>query len=646
MKSSGHRKNARAGLAAGLAASIVASVAGGAAAADWGARDADIRQEIILSPGIGGLRLPQEVRDFPVAVRLSSQTLSFDDLGDTADGLSVYDADGAVIPHYVENYNPAARIATLWLGVDRLNPADPARPVYLYYGDGGDGSTADPAAVFSAYRGFFDFSVPATDPSEPEDADEAPVEEEGGEEEAGETPRVTVPNLAGDGELAGLRTTPGFAGDSLQLFQEAGHPIPDLLGADAEAFTLSFWWRSTENAGEATILSGQTAAGPVTLRLEGGRPTVDLPPTGTGQEAGEAPGEQEGGAESPDAIAGQTAFVPSVWHHLALRYDGEIVSLFVDGERIGERRRVGMAGLRDILVGSAPRPEQGGDQAGDTDAPALLGLMDNVAIAATPLSDITLFAASQADAGRGLVSFGPEQERAGLFDFSYMITVLINVTLEGWVVIAICMILLIIAILVMAAKSAHIARVEGRNREFSKEFDRRFSRELLSVQAEPMARRYRVSTLAELFDTAAAELDEAAAEVTNDAGPEFDTGRVAALRARLNRKLIEQDNRLSKRLVLLTFAIAGGPFLGLLGTVIGVMITFAAIAEEGNVDITAVGPGVAAALLTTVAGLAVAIPSLFGYNMILPRIKAIKADGRSFAETLVARISQRFGTRA
>ena len=631
MKSSGHRKNARAGLAAGLAASIVASVAGGAAAADWGARDADIRQEIILSPGIGGLRLPQEVRDFPVAVRLSSQTLSFDDLGDTADGLSVHDADGAVIPHYVENYNPTARIATLWLGADRLNPANPARLVYLYYGDGEDGSAADPAAVFSAYRGFFDFSVPATDPSEPEDADEAPVEEE-----AGETPRVTVPNLAGDGQLAGLRTTPGFAGDSLQLFQDAGHPIPDLLGADAEAFTLSFWWRSTENAAEATILSGQTAAGPVTLRLAGGRPTVDLPPAGTEQEAG----------ETPDAIAGQTAFVPSVWHHLALRYDGEIVSLFVDGERIGERRRVGMAGLRDILLGSAPLPEQGGDQAGDADAPALLGLMDNVAIAATPLSDITIFAASQADAGRGLVSFGPEQERAGLFDFSYMITVLINVTLEGWVVIAICMILLIIAILVMAAKSAHIARVEGRNREFSKEFDRRFSRELLSVQAEPMARRYRVSTLAELFDTAAAELDEAAAEVTNDAGPEFDTGRVAALRARLNRKLIEQDNRLSKRLVLLTFAIAGGPFLGLLGTVIGVMITFAAIAEEGNVDITAVGPGVAAALLTTVAGLAVAIPSLFGYNMILPRIKAIKADGRSFAETLVARISQRFGTRA
>ena len=70
-------------------------------------------------------------------------------------------------------------------------------------------------------------------------------------------------------------------------------------------------------------------------------------------------------------------------------------------------------------------------------------------------------------------------------------------------------------------------------------------------------------------------------------------------------------------MVLLTIAISGGPFLGLLGTVVGVMITFAAIAAAGDVNINAIAPGISAALLATVAGLAVAIPALFGYNYLI-----------------------------
>ncbi len=90
-------------------------------------------------------------------------------------------------------------------------------------------------------------------------------------------------------------------------------------------------------------------------------------------------------------------------------------------------------------------------------------------------------------------------------------------------------------------------------------------------------------------------------------------------------------------MVLLTIAISGGPFLGLLGTVVGVMITFAAIAACGDVNVNAIAPGVAAALVATVAGLAVAIPSLFGYNWLNSRIKAINAENRVFVDEFVAR---------
>jgi biopolymer transport protein ExbB len=93
-------------------------------------------------------------------------------------------------------------------------------------------------------------------------------------------------------------------------------------------------------------------------------------------------------------------------------------------------------------------------------------------------------------------------------------------------------------------------------------------------------------------------------------------------------------------MVLLTIAISGGPFLGLLGTVVGVMITFAAIAATGDVNINAIAPGIAAALVATVAGLGVAIPSLFGYNYLITRIKDVTAETQVFIDEFVTKLAE------
>ena len=92
---------------------------------------------------------------------------------------------------------------------------------------------------------------------------------------------------------------------------------------------------------------------------------------------------------------------------------------------------------------------------------------------------------------------------------------------------------------------------------------------------------------------------------------------IDTIRASLDRITAYEGQRLNSLMVLLTIAISGGPFLGLLGTVVGVMITFAAIAATGDVNINAIAPGIAAALVATVAGLGVAIPALFGYNYLI-----------------------------
>src|SRR5262249_32595540 len=119
---------------------------------------------------------------------------------------------------------------------------------------------------------------------------------------------------------------------------------------------------------------------------------------------------------------------------------------------------------------------------------------------------------------------------------------------------------------------------------------------------------------------------------------------IAAIRAALDAGLVREIQALNRLMVILTIAISGGPFLGLLGTVIGVMITFAAIAMSGDVNINAIAPGVAGALMATVAGLAVAIPALFGYNYLSIRIRDLTSDMQVFVDELIARMAETYSS--
>ncbi len=117
---------------------------------------------------------------------------------------------------------------------------------------------------------------------------------------------------------------------------------------------------------------------------------------------------------------------------------------------------------------------------------------------------------------------------------------------------------------------------------------------------------------------------------------------VNSIRSGLEAYVTREVQSLNRNMVLLTIAVSGGPFLGLLGTVLGVMITFAAIAASGDVNIAAIAPGVPAALLTTVFGLIVAIPALFGYNWLATRIKAMVADMHVFTEEFITKMAEQY----
>ena len=104
------------------------------------------------------------------------------------------------------------------------------------------------------------------------------------------------------------------------------------------------------------------------------------------------------------------------------------------------------------------------------------------------------------------------------------------------------------------------------------------------------------------------------------------------------RSVAEESLKYEEKMVLLGSIVTGAPFLGLLGTVWGVMDAFGAMSTASSASLQALAPGVSGALLTTVSALVVAIPAVFGYNYLLQNTKIALIELENFASTISDRI--------
>jgi len=110
----------------------------------------------------------------------------------------------------------------------------------------------------------------------------------------------------------------------------------------------------------------------------------------------------------------------------------------------------------------------------------------------------------------------------------------------------------------------------------------------------------------------------------------------------MERAVGEGALRLESQMIILATAVSGAPFVGLLGTVWGVMETFADVAKSGSANLAAMAPGVSAALITTVTGLLVAIPAMFGYNYLVTSVRAMIVELDNFAAELTSAFEHRY----
>ena len=110
----------------------------------------------------------------------------------------------------------------------------------------------------------------------------------------------------------------------------------------------------------------------------------------------------------------------------------------------------------------------------------------------------------------------------------------------------------------------------------------------------------------------------------------------------MDRTSDEAVNNLERHVSFLATTGSVAPFIGLMGTVWGVMVSFVNIGAQGSATLVVVAPGIAEALIATIAGLAAAIPSVIGYNHCLGKLREI---GHSAAQFTSEYLDRRLGAR-
>ena len=131
-------------------------------------------------------------------------------------------------------------------------------------------------------------------------------------------------------------------------------------------------------------------------------------------------------------------------------------------------------------------------------------------------------------------------------------------------------------------------------------------------------------------------------DMTSEAHRRLSLNQLETLRSVIDRNVADEALNLEEQMGMLATAVSAAPFLGLLGTVWGVMDAFAGMAESGNAALSAVAPGISGALLTTIVGLIVALPSMVGYNLLSSKIRHISVQMDNFAQEFISEIQNTY----
>ncbi|MEI6819852.1 MAG: DUF2341 domain-containing protein [Verrucomicrobiota bacterium] len=553
-----------------------------------------------------------------VLVRLFDGNFQFAGAREDGSDLRFVAADGkTILPHQIERFDNLINEGFVWVKLPDVKPAT-KQTFHVYFGN--TEATLPPAAkptdAFDSDTSLvYHFSERAT----------APVD------------ATTNGNNAATG---GAAAEGSIIGSGLRLMGTAPITIPasaSLEWKQNQSLTISAWVKPTAHQDKAILISRVDDKTSMRLLIDQGVPYVEV------------------------VNAGNTVRTPAgapvaagTWSHFALVADGKTLRLFLNGALYASVDGA-LPTLNSPLILGGLATEVAGVN-------GYTGEFDEFSISKTARSAgwvklVSVNQGSSESAQRALSLGTIEGDGAGeqsklMEHLSLFGDIAKNMMFDGWIAIGVCTIMIVIGWTVAIRKFIYLNSIEKGTEFFLKQW-KSLSTDLTALNPEDKSS---VNSLGGKIDAAEQEMIEksplfhiyhiGSEEIRHRLDKDYNrveglSGRsIQAIRASLDAGLVHESHRLSDGLVYLTISIAGGPYVGLLGTVVGVMITFAIIAKSGEVNVNSIAPGIASALLATVVGLVVAIPALFIYSYLNGRIKNSLALMQVFIDEFVAKMAE------
>jgi biopolymer transport protein ExbB len=561
------------------------------------------RQPLTLDLAAGGV--PEDTGATTLLVRLSDSNFPFTTAREDGSDLRIIAADGKTqLAYQIESWDPLLHEAFIWVHVPSAE-ASGKQTFQLYSGN------PTPDAPPKATDAF--------------DSDTALVWHFAGR---GVAPTDTTAN--NNSALAPATTAEGsLIGNGLRLLAT---PIsfpesPSLEWKPDQTLTLATWIKPTALQENAVLLSRGEGPTLFQILLNQGVPTLKV-----------------GSLTSPAAAA-----IPAQsWSHLAVVADGKALKIFLNGDLYTTLAAALPASVSPITLGAATS-----GFSGEVDEFSISRIARSSAwIKASAVNQGTTDKASLL-CSLGTVEGGIAVEQSHLMQhLSLFGDIAKNMMFDGWIAIGVCAIMIVVGWTVAVKKFIYLNSIEKGTKVFLGQW-KSLSTDLTALDPGDKTNTSSLggqvnssdqgviekSPLYHIYQIGSEEIRHRLAK--DGSRVQGLSGRsIQAIRASLDAGLVHESHRLSDGLVYLTISIAGGPYVGLLGTVVGVMITFAIIAKSGEVNVNSIAPGIASALLATVVGLVVAIPALFIYSYLNGRIKNSLGLMQVFIDEFVAKMAE------
>ena len=561
-----------------------------ATAQAWWQDDWHYRKQIAVDTTPQGASINQALGRTALLVRLHTGNFTFDGVKEDGSDLRFVAADDkTVLNHQIESFDALMGMALIWVDVPNVEGGQ-RQDIWMYYGNQKAPATGNGQLTFDPnYTALYHF------------------------EGATGTPAKDTTAYGNTAQSATGAAIEGVLGRALQF---SGQPLllpasPSLQHSAGSAFTFSAWLRLDQANGEQLILVRREGANSLLVGVNQGVPFVEI--------------------DGQRAVATQP-LNPGQWQHVALTAEGAKVTLYING-REGAALAQAMPAFNSVMAIGADLHE-GPFQ-------PFVGAIDELRLSkvARPAPLLLADATSQGAESK-LVAYGVDEEQSG-FGFGSLGFLLNAVPVDAWVIIAVLVLMMFQSWIIMLRKNRTLSRVTAANEDFRVQFAKVGTRLEMFADDTQLAQRLQHSPLWRLYQVAVKEIRTRREQGADTSSVSAAT--IEAIRCSMDGVRTRENQQLSSKLSTLSNAIAGGPYIGLLGTVLGIMVVFLGTAMAGDVNINAIAPGMAAALLATAMGLFVAIPALFGYNRLITRNKEVSADMRVFVDEFITRLAEMHG---